>query len=86
MTRVEKGNVVLDIKDSEVQRYLDLGYNVVDKDGKIIQRCIPTDIGTLRKCYIEHTKRIEELETLVGTLQSQLKESKKAPKTVSVKK
>lgn len=70
MARVERGNVVLDIKDTEVQRYLDLGYNVVDEKGKVIKACVPTDLATLRKAYIEHTAKIAELEATIKSLQT----------------
>lgn len=68
MVRIERGNVVLKVQEHEVQRYLTLGYNVTDDAGNVLKEAIPNDIGTLQKHYIEHKKRIEELESIVAQL------------------
>ena len=68
MVRVERGNVVLKVKEHEVQRYLTLGYNVTDDDGNVLKGAIPNDLGTLQKHYIESKKKIEELEAIVAKL------------------
>ena len=68
MVRIERGNVVLKVQEHEVQRYLTLGYNVTDNDGNILQEAIPNDVGTLQKYYIEHKRKIEELEDMVAKL------------------
>lgn len=68
MVRIERGNVVLKVQEHEVQRYLNLGYNVTDDEGKILKEALPNDLGLLQKCYIEHKKKIEELETIVAKL------------------
>lgn len=68
MVRVERGNVVLKVKEYEVQRYLSLGYNVTDDNGNVLKEAIPNDVGTLQKHYVEHKKRIAELEEIVAKL------------------
>lgn len=68
MVRIERGNVVLKVQEHEVQRYLKLGYNVTDETGKVLQEALPNDLGTLQKFYVEHKKRIEELEAIVAKL------------------
>lgn len=68
MVRIERGNVVLKVQEHEVQRYLKLGYNVTDNNGKVLKEAIPNDLGTLQKHYVESKKRIEELETIVAKL------------------
>jgi hypothetical protein len=68
MVRIERGNVVLKVQEHEVQRYLKLGYNVTDSTGKVIKEAIPNDLGTLQRFYVEHKKRIEELESIVAKL------------------
>jgi hypothetical protein len=83
MVRIERGNVVLKVQEHEVQRYLKLGYNVTDNTGKVLQEAIPNDLGTLQRYYVEHKKRIEELEAIVVKLTAEnslLAESAK-PKT-----
>lgn len=81
MATVEKGNVVLDIKDSEIERYLDAGFNVINDKGEIIQECIPSDIGTLRKAFIEHKARIKELEDEIAKSKAKKSSSSKTSKT-----
>ena len=68
MVRIERGNVVLKVQEHEVQRYLRLGYNVTDDAGNVLKEAIPNDIGTLQKYYVEHKKKIEELESIVAKL------------------
>ena len=68
MVRIERGNVVLKVQEHEVQRYLKLGYNVTDDSGKVLQEALPNDLGLLQKYYIEHKKKIEELEAIVAKL------------------
>ena len=68
MVRIERGNVVLKVQEHEVQRYLKLGYNVTDSTGKVLQEAIPNDLGTLQKHYVEHKRKIEELEAIVAKL------------------
>lgn len=68
MVRIERGNVVLKVEEYEVARYLKLGYNVTDETGKVLTEALPNDVGTLQKHYVEHKKRIEELESIVAKL------------------
>jgi GH24 family phage-related lysozyme (muramidase) len=71
MAVVEKGNVVLDIRDSEIEHYLDMGYNVTDGNGTVIKACVPKDIGTLQKVYSEQLLKIEELEATITKLKKE---------------
>ena len=89
MVRIERGNVVLKVQEHEVQRYLKLGYNVTDDTGAIIKEAIPNDLGTLQKYYIEHKKRIGELEATVAKLTTEnlyLAKSAKSTPTQTKKK
>ena len=89
MVRIERGNVVLKVQEHEVQRYLKLGYNVTDNTGKVLQEAIPNDLGTLQKHYIEHKKKIEELEAIVAKLTAEnslLAKSAKSTSTQTKKK
>ena len=72
MARVERGNVVLKVKDHEIQHYLNLGYNLTDDAGNVIRKSIPTNIGELQTAYLEHTKKIAELEDTIAKLTAQL--------------
>ena len=76
MARVERGNVVLQVKDHEIQHYLNLGYSLTDDKGNVLRQSIPTNIGELQKAYLEHTKKITELEETVAKLTAQLTSKK----------
>lgn len=80
MARVERGNVVLTVKEHEIQHYLNLGYNLTDDAGNILKQAIPTNIGELQTAYLEHTKKIAELEDTVAKLTAQLSVKKTTPK------
>ena len=82
MVRVERGNVVLDVKDDVVDHYLTLGYNVVDEQGRIIKTALPTNLGTLQAAYVAHEAKIAELESEV----EKLKDENEALKTKPAKK
>lgn len=73
---VQRANVILQIDDNSAQKYLNLGYNVIDEKGQVLKEAIPSDVGTLRKCYVEHLNKIAELEAKIAKLES--KSSKKA--------
>lgn len=59
---VKRANVLLEVEDFEVDRYIDLGYNLVTENGQVLKRCIPSDLGTLKQAYINHSSKIKELE------------------------
>lgn len=82
MTIIERGNVVLRVQDYEVERYVNMGYNVIDESGNIIQKAVPTQLGELQRAYVEHTALIESLtnqiEELMAKLEQQTKKSTKS--------
>ena len=86
MVRIERGNVVLKVQEHEVQRYLKLGYNVTDETGKVLKEALPNDLGTLQRCYVEHKKRIEELEAIVAKLTAENSALAKSATTAGTKK
>lgn len=85
MVRIERGNVVLKVQEHEVQRYLKLGYNVTDDEGKVLREALPNDLGTLQKFYVEHKKRIEELEAIVAKLTAENSALAKSAKSTTSK-
>lgn len=80
MAKVRKANVVLTIKDSEVNRFVDLGYDVIDDNGTILQKTVPNDLAVLKNAYIEHTQEIEKLTAELAKAKSELAKAKKANK------
>lgn len=84
MPRVVRGNVVLYVRDDEIQHYLALGYNVTDSHGTVTCPSIPTDVGTLQKHYIESNQRVAVLENEVALLTAEI-EMLKASRTRKAK-
>ena len=62
MAQVRRANVVLTVKDSEINNYLDMGYDVIDEYGRVEKAAIPTDLATLRKAYQDQSASIARLE------------------------
>ena len=86
MVRIERGNVVLYVKEHEVPHYLSTGFNVTDDSGNIIQSAVPNNVGTLQRIYIEQTKKIADLEAQIEELTKKLAEKKPAEKAAPKKK
>ena len=76
MAYIQRANVVLQVKDSEVDYYINLGYNEITKDGKVIKETMPTDIHTLQKYYVDNKKKIAELEAEIAKLKAKKTEVK----------
>ncbi len=72
MARVERGNVVLTVPDSDIKRYMDMGYNVTDEKGKVIKACVPTDLGELRQAFAHQTEQIKQYEEKIKQLEEQI--------------
>lgn len=68
MPRVTRGNVVLHVKDDEIQHYLQLGYNVTTPMGKVIQASVPSDIATLQRHFVDSNAKISMLEAEIAKL------------------
>lgn len=68
MITVERRNTVLDIAEEDLDYYMSMGFNQVDKNGKIIKKAIPTSIEELRKAYIEQLSEIESLKAEIKRL------------------
>lgn len=65
---VQRANVVLQISETLVDRYVDQGYNVIDANGNVIKASIPRDLGTLQKAYVNHLQEIEALKKEIEQL------------------
>lgn len=62
MTQVRRANVVLTIKDDQVERFLDMGYDVLDTTGAVVKESAPRDPNVLRRAYLEHEAEIARLK------------------------
>lgn len=83
MAKVRRANVVLEVKDDQLERFVDMGYDVIDDAGNVIQKSVPTDIGTLTKAYMEHEAEIEKLKAELAELKAKPKKTTK-PKEAEV--
>lgn len=73
---VQRANVILDVPEEWVDRYLDEGYDVIDDKGNVIKKSIPRDLGTLQKAYMDHVRKIEELESEIKELKTKAEQLK----------
>ena len=78
MATVRRGNVILDIKDNEVERYSDMGYDILGSSGEVIRKSIPSDPNVLKVAYRQHLDEIRKLNEEIQELKSQLSSSKKS--------
>lgn len=70
---VERGNVVLHVKEFDVQRYIDMGFSAIDANGNVIKQAVPKDVAVLQKAYTENQQTIEGLKTTIKTLEAEIK-------------
>lgn len=85
MAYIQRANVVLQVKDSEVDYYVNLGYNEITRDGKIIRESIPNDVGVLQKHYKESKAKIAELEAEIIRLKAEKEVAKPVEEVKEVK-
>lgn len=82
MAKVKRANVVLRIKDNQVQRYLDNGYvQINEATGEVMTSPVPTDLATLKSCYVKHKQKIAELEEEIAKLKAEKPVEKPAKKS-----
>lgn len=81
MVSVQRANVVLRIKESEAERYLAKGYNILDEDGKVARKAIPGTLGELQVAYAEHIKEIDELKAEIEAYKAEIEALKAKPES-----
>ena len=74
MIKVERANVVLTVPESMLDYYVSKGYTARSQTGEIIKEAIPTDLGALRKAFVEHTAEIKSLKSTIARIEAQLAE------------
>lgn len=82
MMYAKKGNRIRQVAQHEVEKYLSLGYDIVDANCNMIQASVPTDVFTLQKSYSEHIRTIEMLESENALLKAQIDSLNKQTSTV----
>lgn len=76
--RVQRANVILDIRQDEKARYMEMGYSVIDtKTCKVIEEALSNDVNTLRTEVISLRKTLAEKDKEIAELKAK---AKKKPK------
>lgn len=75
--RVQRANVILDIRPDEKERYMEQGYSVIDaKSGKVLEAAIPSDPNHLKMMISELKKELLAKDEEIADLKSKLAKKK----------
>ena len=77
---VRRGNVLLEVNENTLEKYLADGFDLVDTSGKVLKHGAPNDPTALKKRYEEQTKEIENLKAQVEALEKALEKTKNKSK------
>lgn len=72
MARIQRYNTVLDVEDSEVEYYLNLGYSLLDNKGNVVQKAMSNDVHTLQKELTDANNTITSLKAEIDALKLQI--------------
>lgn len=79
--RVQRANVILDIRPDEKARYMEMGYSVIDvTTGKVIEEAISNDVNVLRSQVIQYKNLIIEKDKEIAKLKASLAKKSKLNK------
>lgn len=77
--RVQRANVVLDISPDEKERYMEMGYSVIDRaTGKVVEEAISNDVNVLRKQINELKAKLAEKDEEIKKLTAKKAKAEKA--------
>ena len=82
--KVRKANKIISVNENEVDRYLAIGYDIIDNKGNVVQATVPHDPNILRKAFIENEATINSLKQRISTLEAQIS-ALKSQADVSIK-
>ena len=85
MVTVQRANVVLDIKECEVDRYLSNGFNVIDEKGNVLRSAKPVTIEQFQQAYMEQRRMNDVLLNENARLKQEIESLKQAQKVVPEK-
>lgn len=86
MVTIRRANVVLDIKDDQIDYYVNKGYDVIDANGGVIKKSTPKDVHSLTAAYNDHLVQIAELQEKIKKLEAENKQLKKNKASATKKK
>ena len=76
MNIVQRANVVLKVRDEEVDKYLARGFSLLNEDGEVIRSATPNDLATFKEAYIRQSKEIEDLNSQIEELKAELEKAR----------
>jgi chaperonin cofactor prefoldin len=85
--RVQRANVVLDIRPEEKERYKEMGYSVIEVGtGKVLEEALSNDVNVLRAQVADLKKVIEDKDEEIKKLKATLSKKAKSDAKVSATK
>ena len=82
LIKVRRGNVILRISAEQKEYYMGLGYNVIDKTGKVIEETVPVDKATLQRFYKDAKEELGRLKAENKALKDEIEALKSQPVAV----
>lgn len=76
MNIVQRANVVLRVRDEEVDKYLARGFRLLNENGEVIRSATPNDLATFKEAYIRQSKEIEDLNSQIEELKAELEKAR----------
>jgi hypothetical protein len=76
MALVRNANVLLEIEEDEVEKYLGKGYSLLDENGNVVKSKLPTEVAELQKLCIDKDKIIADQKIQIEALQNEIKSLK----------
>ena len=72
MLYARKSNRVQPIAESDVQYFLNQGYNITDAQGNILLEAMPEDVISLKVAFKRHVDEIASLKTAIKGYEAQM--------------
>lgn len=70
MALMQRANALLRVKDDQVDRLLNEGYNLIDDAGHIVKKGKPISVEDYKRAYAELTKENEELKAKLASYET----------------
>lgn len=71
MLFAKKSNRIQPINEVEAQKYLSLGYDIVNNQGDVVYEAVPNDVTLLKAAFNRHAVQIAELKTALKLTEEQ---------------
>ena len=72
MLYAKKSNRVQPIAESDVQHFLNLGYNITDAQGNILLEAMPEDVISLKVAFKRHVDEIATAKQVIKEYEAQI--------------